>query len=101
MIQTIKLLAQGVNLNPEGDLPNLPRTDLTDASIASILQISFGIAGAIALIIIIYSGMRYVLSVGNPEATKKLRNSIIYALIGLIVCIIAFSLVSTVLESAT
>ncbi len=55
------------------------------------------IAGAVAVIIIIISGMRYVLSSGDSAKTSAARSAIIYALIGLVVIILAQSIVSFVI----
>lgn len=54
-----------------------------------------GIAGISALMIII-GGYRYVISAGNPEAAKKGRQTITYAVIGLLVSVLAYTLVAIV-----
>jgi type IV secretory pathway VirB2 component (pilin) len=49
------------------------------------LNITFSIAGAIAILIIVLAGMRLVFARDNPENISKARNSVIYAIIGLII----------------
>ena len=62
------------------------------------LHIVFGVAGAIALIVITVAGLQYVLSQGNPQSAAKAKDAIIYALIGLMVCIIGYGVVSFVVK---
>lgn len=81
----------------EGEV-ELPKPALTSTSITVALQIVFGIVGGAALIVLIISGIQYSVSLGNPEATSKLRNTIIYAGVGLAVCVLAFSIVTFVLD---
>jgi len=79
------------------DVKNLPKYDLKQANVSSVLQIVFGIGGAIALIIITLAGFKYIVAAGNPESTARAKNSIIYALIGLVVCATAYGIVTFVL----
>lgn len=79
-----------------GDI-EIPKANLTQGSVESALQIAFGLGGAIALIIITIAGLRYVVSAGDPASATKARNAIIYALIGLVVCLTAFSIITFVL----
>jgi hypothetical protein len=53
------------------------------------LGILFGMLGAISTIIIIYAGIRLILSRGNPDAIGKLRSTLIYAAVGLLVALTA------------
>lgn len=80
----------------ESDIPNVPKPPLTEASISTVLQIVFGFAGAIAVIILILAGLKYNLSLGDPQKTAQAKNAIIYAAVGLAVCVLAFSIVSLI-----
>jgi len=59
------------------------------------------VAGAAAIIMIILSGLRYVLSEGDPAKATQARNGLIYALVGLVVIIVAQTLVVFVLTKIT
>lgn len=64
--------------------------------IVRVIQILLaGIAGISALMIIV-GGYRYVISAGNPEAAKKGRQTITYAIIGLLVSVLAYTLIAIV-----
>ncbi|MBX4197632.1 hypothetical protein KW801_03715 [Candidatus Saccharibacteria bacterium] len=50
---------------------------------------------------IIVGGFRYITSGGNPESTKSARNTILYAIIGLVVVALAQLIARFVLNAAT
>lgn len=64
-----------------------------------IINIVFSIIGAIALLIIVISGFRFVISSGEPEKVAKARQSIIYAVVGLVVTISAAAILNFVISS--
>lgn len=74
----------------------LPQTDAGTPQIKIILSIVFAIVGAIALLIIVVSGLRYITSAGDPQKAANARNGIIYALVGLIVALTAQAIVAFV-----
>ena len=67
--------------------------------INNIINIALFIVGILCVIMIIYSGIRYVISRGNPEEVKNAKNTLLYAIIGLIIAIIAWALVNFVFTS--
>lgn len=77
----------------QGELP-IPQGDVSTTTIKTILQVVFGFAGAIALLVIARAAFRYTISQGEPQKIAKEKDAIIYAVVGLVVSILAFSLVS-------
>jgi hypothetical protein len=75
----------------------LPNNDLTSASVTSILRLVFGFAGSVAVLIITIAALQYVTSTGDPQSTARAKNTILYALIGLAICVTGFSIVTFVL----
>lgn len=67
----------------------LPQVSANSDSLATILTYVFGTITAIAVLIIVIQGVRYVLSYGEPEKTTQARRGIIYAVVGLIVVFMA------------
>ncbi|MFA6458003.1 MAG: hypothetical protein WCV72_01255 [Patescibacteria group bacterium] len=53
----------------------------------------------IAMIFLIYAGFLYVTSMGNDEQAKKAKNIIIWVVVGIIVIMIAYSLVNTLITT--
>lgn len=64
----------------------------------SILSIVLGI---ICVIVIFIAGMRFALSQGNSQSVTNARNTIIYAVVGLVVAALAQGLVQFVLSKLT
>lgn len=54
------------------------------------------IVGILAFIYLIYSGIMYITAAGNPDQAKKGQQGIINAIIGVIICIFAYTIVSLV-----
>ena len=54
------------------------------------------IVGAIAVIMIVIGGLRYVVSGGDSSQVQAAKNTILYALIGVIVAILAYAAVNFV-----
>ena len=67
--------------------------------ITSVTNIMLFLVGALAVIMIIWGGIRYAISGGNSSAVTAAKNTIMYALIGLVVAFLAFAAVNWVLES--
>ena len=58
------------------------------------------IAGIIAFIYLVYSGILYLTAAGNPDAAKKGQQGIINAVIGLIIIVAAWAIISAVTNTA-
>lgn len=80
------------------DIPTVPKGSLTQTTIADVLQIVFGFAGGIALFMVARSAFKYVVSQGEPQEIQKAKDGILYAVAGLVVSILAFSIVAFVIE---
>lgn len=53
--------------------------------------------GAVAVIFLIIGGLRYVISQGDSKNIETAKNTILYAIIGIVVAVISFALVSFVI----
>lgn len=62
---------------------------------ADILAVLSGVA---AVIIITISGIRFALAEGDPNKVREARNSIVYALVGLFVIVIARNIIAFVVS---
>lgn len=74
---------------------SLPSADF-DASIASISKIVFAVAGMLSVIFIAIGGFKYTVSNGDPQGIASAKNTIIAAIVGLILAVSAFSIVNFV-----
>lgn len=68
---------------------NIPNGS-ADQVLAAGLNIAYFVGGIIAVIVIIIAAFMMVTNGGEPETVKKARNSILYAVIGLVVILAAF-----------
>lgn len=55
------------------------------------------VIGAIAVLMVIIGGLRYVLSNGDSAGLKSAKDTILYSLIGVVVSLLAYALVSFVI----
>jgi len=69
--------------------------------VSNITNILLFIVGALSVIMLIVGGFRYVVSGGNASAVTAAKNTILYAIVGLIVAFLAFAVVNFVLGALT
>ncbi|MBP9738226.1 hypothetical protein KBD20_00905 [Candidatus Saccharibacteria bacterium] len=67
----------------------------------TIINVFSIVVGAVSVIMIIIGGFRYVISGGDSSATKAAKDTIMYAVIGLVIVIFAQVIVIFVLSSTT
>jgi hypothetical protein len=70
-----------------------------ESRIQTIVNILLFILGAIAVIMIIIGGIRYTTSNGDASAITSAKNTILYAVVGLVVAILAYAIVNFILAS--
>lgn len=73
-------------------------TGTPEEVIGSILNIVYFLAGTIAVLVIVISGYKFVTGGGNPDAIQKAKNTILYAVIGLIIVFLAYAITRYVLD---
>ena len=69
--------------------------------ITTVTNVLLFLIGAISVIMMIVGGIRYTTSNGNPEQIKAGKNTVMYALIGLVIAILAYAVVGFVIDSLT
>ena len=77
---------------------NFPNVAAGQNQLTIILQIVFGIVGAVAVIYIIKAGFGLITSLGNPEALAKARQALIFAGVGLAIALSAELIVTFVIN---
>ncbi len=73
----------------------------TNGIFTTIVNVLLFIIGAISVIMLIIGGIKYTISGGDSSAVTSAKNTILYAIIGLIVAFLAFAIVNFVLGSIT
>lgn len=67
------------------------------STIRNVLNAVYVAVGIAAVGVIIFGGFRYTLSQGDPGKVKKAKDTIMYAIIGLIVVLSAFAITNFIL----
>lgn len=62
-----------------------------------VVNVLLFIIGAICVIMLIWGGIRYTTSAGNAASVTAAKNTIMYAIIGLVIAFLAFAVVNWVL----
>jgi len=66
---------------------------------STITNVMLFVVGAISVIMIVIGGLRYVISGGNSGNVTAAKNTILYAIVGLIISIMAYAIINFVLSS--
>jgi uncharacterized membrane protein YjfL (UPF0719 family) len=66
-----------------------------------VINLLLFIIGAVSVIMIILGGLRYVLSNGDSSQVTSAKNTILYAVIGLVVALLAYAIVNFVVKQFT
>ncbi len=74
-------------------------TGTLDSALTSILNAIILIMGIVAVIFIIIGGVNYITSSGDSNKVKKAKDTILYSVIGLVICALAFVIVNFVIGS--
>lgn len=57
------------------------------------------IVGVISVIMLVWGGLRYILSGGDSKKITDAKNTILYAIIGLVIAVLAYAIVNFVLNT--
>ena len=89
----------------ESLLKDVPFNELNQLSVSTpqaligiVIKSVMGILGTITLVMIIYGGFIWMTSSGNSEKTKKARDIIIWASLGIVVIFASYAILNTVLN---
>ncbi len=72
-----------------------------DSIFTTVVNILLFIIGAICVIMLIWGGIRYTTSAGNAASVTAAKNTIMYAIIGLVIAFLAYAIVNWVLVAIT
>lgn len=81
------------------DIPKTPLVSGPDGTFRQALQLFFGLAGSVALLVMVIAGLKYTLSRGDANAIKNAKETILYAVVGLILCISGYGIVTFVVNN--
>ena len=64
-----------------------------------ITSIALYVIGAVSVIMLIWGGLRYILSGGDSKKITDAKNTVLYAIIGLIIAFLAYAIIRFVLNA--
>lgn len=74
------------------------KTGGVDTLFKTVTDVVLFLTAAVAVVMIIIGGLRYTTSGGDQAALKNAKNTILYAVIGLIVAILAYGAINFVIQ---
>lgn len=79
------------------DVSDIPQMAVNDRTITNIFNVVLAGAGVIAVVVIIWAGIQFMIARGDPEKVKTARNNILYSVIGLVIVIFSFVILNFVI----
>jgi len=69
----------------------------TDGIFTKITNAALYLIGAVSVLMLIYGGIRYTISGGDSASVTAAKNTILYAIVGIIVALLAYAIVNFVI----
>jgi len=88
---------QGCSSNPDAAVCKASTTDSSQQAqsmVGIVINIILFILGIISVIMIIIGGIRYTTSNGDASGIQSAKNTILYAVVGLVIALLAFAIVN-------
>ncbi len=99
-VSPVQQACEGANVgNPLNSSDCSSQAGLLPDKLKTIINIFLFIVGAVAVFMVIVGGFRMVISSGNPEAMKGARNTVLFAVIGVAVTLLAYAIVNFVIAN--
>ena len=67
----------------------------------NIISILLWVVGIASVIVIIYAGITFIISAGNPSKISQAKTMLTYAVVGLVVAILAYAIVNFVINASS
>jgi hypothetical protein len=81
------------------DVTPLPHVTAEPGRMQIIYNTVIGLFAAVALLVLVIAGLRYIGSHGDPNTMAKAKNTIVYSAVGLLVSFTAFVIVNFALNN--
>jgi len=92
----LKLLELLAKTETTVEVNNIPKVTLTNATIGAILSAVFTVIGGLSVLFFLIGAVRYVTSNGDQGQLTQAKNTILYAVVGIVVSLSAFAIVQFV-----
>lgn len=61
--------------------------------VVGLIQTALALIGLVAVIVLVYGGIMFIVSTGDANKVKTARNTIIYSIVGVVVATLAYAIV--------
>ena len=82
----------GINAATTGEM----RGKSVDNTVGSIVNVLLWVVGILSVTMIVWSGFKYITSAGDTSKLASAKSTLIYAVVGLIIAILAYAIVTFV-----
>ena len=90
-------VSEGINTATTSEMKG-KSIDGDNGLIKTVVNVLLWAVGILSVIMIIFSGLRYITSAGDASKTKSAQSTLIYSVVGLIVAIMAWAIVNMVIN---
>jgi len=94
---------QGIefDVNSTGDCSEAGAGEKLDSTLSAVINIASLVVGVVSVIMVIIGGLKYVSSQGDSNGTASAKNTVIYAIVGLVIVALSQIMVRFVINRAT
>ena len=85
-------VTSGINAATTGEM----RGKSVDNTVGSIVNVLLWVVGILSVTMIVWSGFKYITSAGDTSKLASAKSTLIYAVVGLIIAILAYAIVTFV-----
>lgn len=75
----------------------IPAVDVNNGTLTNVINTTYFVIGSITVLFVIIGGIRYMISAGDAGGIKRAKDTILYALIGLVLTVAAFGITQLVI----
>ena len=99
-VMAIDPLKAGCAAKPDSEICAQTKSSGADipTTIQNIIQLLLFVLGVICVIVIIVAGIQYAVAAGDSNQITRAKNSILYAIVGLVIALLAYAIVGFVVQ---
>lgn len=95
MPASVSAMVKPCDIDPTSDLCQQPQ-DIW-VVVKNVINTMLYVLGALAVIMIIFGGIRYTTSAGDAKKVEQAKNTILYSVVGVVIALLAFAIVNFVI----
>ena len=88
-MEVLRILAESAESKVKDKINDLPNHSFDSGNVQNIFNVAYSLAGIVAVVFIVYGGVLYVTSAGDAAKAAKARSTILWAVVGLVIVMLA------------